>query len=97
LGAALAAVALVVLSAAPAMAASEQGYQSCGFLKHVWVHSETTGTTQHWAPTNALLMTYYNGLVLQTRTTGSGIEDTSWKASTTGYLDGPNTWSFCYI
>lgn len=98
LGAALAAAALVVLlCAAPALAASKQGTQNCGSSYHVWIHSESTGTTKHWAPTGTLWQTYNNGIVLQTRTTGTTLNNSSWKVSTDMYLYTPNTFAFCYF
>jgi hypothetical protein len=97
IGAALAAIALVALTAVPALAASESGYKNCASSFDVWITSETTGTTRHYAPTGTLWVTYNNGVLLQRRTTGTNLEDSSWKVTTTGTLYGPGTFAFCYL
>lgn len=95
--AALAVVALVVLWAVPAMAASEQGYKDCSSGLTVWLTSETTGTTRHYAPSGTLRETFYNGVFLQRRTSATGFNNTTWKITTDGYLDGAKTFPWCYL
>jgi len=87
---------LVALLAAPAMAASEQGSRSCPTSWSVGVASETTGLTTHYAPIGSVIGVYNNGIVLQMRYSLSGLQSTSWKASTNGYMNYYLTYAYCY-
>lgn len=90
-------VLLAFLSAVPAMATgSKQGTRSCPASWYVGVTSETTGPTRHYAPLGHLIGTYNNGVFLQARYSLSGLQSTSWKAETNGYMNYGLTFSYCY-
>jgi len=106
LGALLAALAMFMGMALPAAAGGiENGVKSGCVWYLVGIHSYTTGTTKHYdgpynfpPTTNRHFAAWNNG---GSWTTRNGItmynDQASWKVTTTGSLDAPNTYGYCSV
>lgn len=95
LSALVVAIAVTLVVAVPAMAASEQGSKTCS-LGQVALRGETTGVTYCYVPNDSSWDKRANhGLTLQVSYYVSGYSSSTWKVYTSGYLYGPGTYAYC--
>jgi hypothetical protein len=95
LGAALAAVALVVLSAAPAMADAETGTKNCAGIGTISVRSYSTGTVRHYVDQYDWEYTAVNGSTWTVRYNYEPDVNNTWRVTTDGLLNFPGTYAYC--
>ncbi|MEA2010672.1 MAG: hypothetical protein U9N78_08210 [Actinomycetota bacterium] len=90
---------LVAVLLIPGMAlasSSEQGSKTC-VSGDVWIRSQATGTVRHYYPDSSLRATFVNGYLLRDRYSDTNDDSTTWKVSTTDYLDYADTYAYCHI
>lgn len=89
-------VILMMLIAAPAQALVEKsGNQNCGG-NYVAVRSLGTNVVKHYAPTGTQIAVWDNGDNFIVRNATTLLHSTSWKVTSTGSLNNPGTYAWCW-
>lgn len=89
-------VILVILIAAPAYALVEKsGFKDCGG-NYVAVRSFGTELVRHYAPTGTKIGEWNNGGSFVQRNSATLYFSTSWRVTSTGSLNDPGTYAWCY-
>lgn len=72
--------------------------QQCrsAFTGNVAVRSLATHTVTHYAPSSTQIGQWNNGSEFRTRTSVTQLQSTSWKVTSTGSLNSPGTYAFCW-
>lgn len=74
---------------------SKSGSLNCGG-NNVAVRSLATHTVTHYAPSSTQIGQWNNGSEFRTRTSVTQLQSTSWKVTSTGSLNSPGTYAFCW-
>jgi hypothetical protein len=89
-------VILVILIAAPAFALVEKsGFKDCGG-NYVAVRSLATQVVRHYAPTGTQIGVWDNDEDFIVRNKTTLYFSTSWRVTSTGSLNDPGTYAWCY-